>query len=137
MCFKNIRIKTNGLTPTPFPANVYVANFVPNSLTAYEKKNGWRLLFDGKTNKGWESAKGNSFPEKGWTISNGVLSVVNAEGKEATNGGDIVTNEQYAAFDLSFEFKLTPGANSGIKYFVTPGRGQQRLGDWPGVPGAG
>jgi hypothetical protein len=117
--FKNIRIKTTGLVPTPFPANVYVANFVPNSLNAYEKKNGWRLLFDGKTNKGWKSAKGNSFPEKGWTISNGILSVVDAEGKESTNGGDIVTNEQFAAFDLSFEFKLTPGANSGVKYFVT------------------
>ena len=42
-----------------------------------------------------------------------------AQGKEATNGGDIVTEEQFAAFDLSFEFKLTPGANSGVKYFVT------------------
>ena len=119
VCFKNIRIKTAGLKSTPFPPNIYVANFVPNSLTAYEKKDGWRLLFDGKTNKGWKSAKRNNFPEQGWTINNGALSVVDAEGKESTNGGDIVTNEQFAAFDLSFEFKLTPGANSGIKYFVT------------------
>lgn len=119
VCFKNVRIKTTGLVPTPFPPNVYVSNFVPNSLTAYEKKNGWRLLFDGKTSNGWRSAKGNVFPEKGWMISNGVMAVVGAEGKESTNGGDIITNEQYAAFDLSFEFKLTPGANSGVKYFVT------------------
>jgi len=119
VCYKNIRIKTTGLVSTPFPPNVYVANFVPNNLTAYEKKDGWRLLFDGKTNKGWISAKGNNFPEKGWTIGNGIISVQDAEGKEATNGGDIVTNEQFAAFDLSFEFKLTPGANSGVKYFVT------------------
>ncbi|HEY6504900.1 MAG TPA: DUF1080 domain-containing protein [Chitinophagaceae bacterium] len=119
VCYKNIRIKTTGLVPTAFPPGVYVANFIPNNLAAYEKQNGWRLLFDGKTNKGWKSAKANSFPEKGWTISNGVLSVVAAEGKESTNGGDIVTNEQFAAFDLSFEFKLTPGANSGVKYFVT------------------
>lgn len=119
VCFKNVRIKTTGLTPTPFPPNVYVANFVPNNLNAYEKKNGWRLLFDGKTSKGWKSAKGSSFPEKGWMISDGALSVIGAEGKEAANGGDIVTNEQFAAFDLSFEFRLTPGANSGIKYFVT------------------
>jgi len=119
VCYKNIRIKTTGLVPTPFPPNIYVSNFVPNSLTAYEKKNGWRLLFDGKTNKGWKSAKGNSFPEKGWTISNGIITVQDAAGKESTNGGDIVTNEEFAAFDLSFEFKLTPGANSGIKYFVT------------------
>ncbi|MBL7740087.1 MAG: DUF1080 domain-containing protein [Chitinophagaceae bacterium] len=119
VCYKNIRIKTTGLTPTPFPANVYVANLVPNSLTAYEKRNGWRLLFDGNTSKGWKSAKGNSFPEKGWAIHHGVLSVLASEGSESTNGGDIVTNEQFAAFDLSFEFKLTPGANSGVKYFVT------------------
>ncbi len=119
VCFKNIRIKTTGLVPTPFPPNVYVANFVPNSLTNYEKKDGWRLLFDGKTNKGWRSAKADNFPEAGWTISNGILSVVDAEGKESKNGGDIVTHEQFAAFDLSFEFRLTPGANSGVKYFVT------------------
>ena len=119
VCFKNIRIKTTDLKSTPFPANVYVANFKPNYLTAYEKKDGWRLLFDGKTSKGWKAAKGNSFPAQGWTIANGTISVVASDGKESRNGGDIVTSEQFAAFELSFEFKLTPGANSGIKYFVT------------------
>lgn len=119
VCYKNIRIKTTGLVPTPFPPNVYVACFVPNSLTPSEKKNGWRLLFDGKTNKGWRSARGNDFPAKGWTIADGSLSVESSEGKESTNGGDIVTTEQFAAFDLSFEFRMTPGANSGVKYFVT------------------
>ena len=119
VCFKNIRIQTTGLSPTPFPANVYVSNFVPNSLTAYERKDGWQLLFDGKTKKGWKSAKGDGFPEKGWLIGNGMITVEDAAGNEARNGGDIVSEKQYAAFDLSFEFKLTPGANSGIKYFVT------------------
>jgi hypothetical protein len=117
--FKNIRIKTTDLKPTPFPPNVYVSNFVPNSLTAYEKKEGWKLLFDGNTKLGWKSAKGNNFPEKGWMIGNGALHVMASTGGESTNGGDIVTNDQYAAFDLSFEFKVTAGANSGIKYFVT------------------
>lgn len=117
--FKNIRIKTTDLKATPFPKNIYVANFTQNSLTSYEKKDGWRLLFDGKTNTNWISAKGNDFPMKGWEIKNGTLSVSASEGKESTNGGDIVTKEQFAAFDLSFEFKLSPGANSGVKYFVT------------------
>lgn len=119
VCFKNVRIQTTGLKPTPFPPGVYVANFVPNSLNAYEEQNGWRLLFDGKTTNGWRSARGNTFPQNGWNVSNGTLAVVAAEGKESTNGGDIVTLNQYAAFDFSFEFKLTPGANSGVKYFVT------------------
>ena len=42
-----------------------------------------------------------------------------SEGKEGGVGGDIVTTDQFSAFDLSFEFKLTTGANSGVKYFVT------------------
>ena len=48
-----------------------------------------------------------------------MISVLASEDKEATNGGDIVTTKDYKAFDLSFEFFLTPGADSGVKYFVT------------------
>ncbi|MBC6609790.1 DUF1080 domain-containing protein [Hymenobacter sp. BT507] len=117
--FKDIKIKTTNLQPTPFPADVYVVNFEPNALTASEKKGGWKLLFDGKTNKGWHSAKGGAFPTQGWQVTDGTMTVLSSEGKEAANGGDIVSDNQYGAFDLSFEFKLTPGANSGVKYFVT------------------
>jgi hypothetical protein len=117
--FKNIIIQTAGLKSTPFHAAIYVVNHVPNTLTAYEKKNGWKLLFDGKTSKGWVKAYKDSFPSKGWNIKNGSMNVEGANGGESTNGGDVVTKEKYSAFDLSFEFKMTPGANSGVKYFVT------------------
>ena len=117
--FKNIKIKTADLKPSPFLADIYVVNFVPNYLTPYEKQHGWKLLFDGKTNAGWRSAKGPAFPANGWKITDGMMTVLSSAGKEAANGGDIVTNDQYGAFDLSFEFRLTPGANSGVKYFVT------------------
>lgn len=117
--FKNIRIQTSELKPHPFDKNIYVVNLQPNSLTAYEKEDGWKLLFDGRSNTGWKSARGESFPSKGWEISNGILSVVSSQGKESANGGDIVTDEKFSAFDLSFYFRLTPGANSGVKYFVT------------------
>jgi hypothetical protein len=117
--FKNIRIKTTDLKPSAFPADIYVVNFVPNYLNAYEKQHGWKLLFDGKTSQGWRSAKGTAFPAQGWQVTDGTMTVLPSEGKEAANGGDIVTNAEYRAFDLSFEFKLTPGANSGVKYFVT------------------
>jgi len=117
--FKNIKIQTTNLKPSPFPADIYVVNNVSNYLSNYEKQHGWSLLFDGHSSNGWISAKGTAFPAKGWQIGDGTLMVLASEGKEAQNGGDIVTTKQFSAFDLSFEFKLTPGANSGVKYFVT------------------
>lgn len=117
--FKNIKIKTADLKPSAFPTDIYVVNFMPNMLTPYEKEHGWKLLFDGKSSAGWRSAKGTAFPAKGWQVNDGTMSVLPSEGKESTNGGDIVTNAEFKAFDLSFDFKLTPGANSGVKYFVT------------------
>jgi hypothetical protein len=117
--FKNVRIQTSNLKPKPFPKGIYVVNHVLNSLTSYEKKDGWRLLFDGRSSKGWMSFRKTPFPAKGWAIKDGAINVLPSEGKEAANGGDIVTNEQFKAFDLSFEYKLSPGANSGVKYFVT------------------
>lgn len=117
--WKNIRIRTAGLKPLPFPGEIFVVNAIPNSLTPFEKKNGWKLLFDGKTSAGWSGAYKTGFPPNGWVIGDGILKVLSSEGKESANGGDIVTAEKFSAFDLSFEFKLTPGANSGVKYFVT------------------
>ncbi|MES1218379.1 MAG: DUF1080 domain-containing protein [Bacteroidota bacterium] len=117
--FKNIRIKTSGIQPSAFTKGIYVVNLNANSLTDYEKRDGWRLLFDGKTSKGWISARKNSFPEKGWVIKDGTIGALSSQGKESANGGDIVTTEQFSAFDLSFQFKLAVAGNSGVKYFVT------------------
>ncbi|HUQ65419.1 MAG TPA: DUF1080 domain-containing protein [Flavitalea sp.] len=117
--FKNIRLKTKNVKPSAFEKNIYVVNLKPNNLTQYEKANGWKLLFDGNSSKGWKSARGQSFPAKGWVIENGNLTVLPSEGKESANGGDIVTDGEFSAFDLSFSFKTATGANSGVKYFVT------------------
>jgi hypothetical protein len=117
--FKNIRISTNNLKPSALHDDIYVVNLKPNFLTPYETKQGWRLLFDGKTTKGWKSIKGDSFPEKGWQVENGNLNVLSSEGKESANGGDVITNEKFSTFDLSFSFRISPGGNSGVKYFVT------------------
>ena len=97
------------------------ANAQQNSLTAKEKKEGWKLLFDGKTSKGWRSANSDTFPTatNGWIIEDGLLIIQSSDGAESQNAGDIVTIGQYGAFELSFDFKLTRGANSGVKYFVT------------------
>ena len=93
---------------------------VPNTLTAQEQAAGWRLLWDGKTNTGWRSARAGDFPKSGWTIRDGMLTVAATGGKEAAAGGDIITREKFADFELLVEFKITPGANSGIKIFVDP-----------------
>jgi len=97
------------------------ANAQLNSLSPKEKKEGWKLLFDGKTSKGWRSAKSATFPTaaNGWVIKNGELTIQSSNGAESQNAGDIVTVGEYGAFELSFDFKLTRGANSGVKYFVT------------------
>lgn len=119
--FKNIRIQTANLKSAPFTPGIYVVNYVPNTLTAYEKQGGWQLLFDGKTNKGWIGANMKTFPTKpgGWVVKDGMLTILGSKGGEAANVGDIVTTREYGAFDLSFEFKMSRGANSGVKYFVT------------------
>jgi hypothetical protein len=117
--FKNLRIQTSNLAPKPFPKDIYVLNYTPNSLSAHEKESGWKLLYDGHTADGWRGATLTAFPAKGWEYADGTMHVLPSQGKEESGGGDIVTNDMYSAFDLSFEFKLTPGANTGVKYFVT------------------
>ena len=116
--WRNIRIRTTGLALTRTPP-IFVANLLPNQLSDMEKENGVRLLFEGATGKGWRGAHKASFPDKGWSIHDGMISVIPSSGGESQNGGDIVTEERFSTFELQFEFRLTEGANSGVKYFVT------------------
>ena len=116
--WKNIRIQTKNLKPSPSD-NLFVINLIPNNLSAEEKKSGVRLLWDGKTTNGWRGAYKNYFPDSVWYIKDGTLNVNGSNGAESANGGDIVTNEEFHAFDLQFEFQITDTANSGVKYFVT------------------
>jgi len=123
--FKNIQIKTSGIKPEAFPPNIYVADLQPNSLTNYEKQDGWKLLFDGKTSNGWRSTANMQFPTKGWDISNGCITVIGSNTpNEAQTGGDVITEDKYETFDLSFEFKITDVANSGVKYFTYLSKGE-------------
>ncbi|MEY3564217.1 MAG: hypothetical protein RJA23_387 [Bacteroidota bacterium] len=121
--FRNVRIQTENLSPLAFKKPVFVVSTVKNNLTPEEKSQGWKLLFDGISSTGWESARKEAFPKEGWTIEDGILTIQKSDGSEARTFGDIVTTEQYSAFDLAFDFKLTDGANSGVKYFVTLAEG--------------
>ena len=86
-----------------------------NTLTDKEKAEGWKLLWDGATAEGWRSMKSPDFPDKGWEMKDGELSVIPGGG-----GGDIITTGIYTNFILAADFKLAKRANSGIKYFIAP-----------------
>lgn len=115
--WRNIRIKTKNLAPSP-AEDIYVVNLIPNNLSKAEASQGFKLLFDGETPNGWKSATGGTFPEKGWEIKDGVLSVLDNGGDTSKKGGDIITTEKFGAFELKFDFNLEEGANSGIKYCI-------------------
>ena len=85
-----------------------------NVLTAQEKADGWQLLFNGNDLNGWKTTRDDS-PDADWQVIDGVLSIR----PENKNHRDIISEKQYSDFDLRVDFKITEGANSGIKYFFT------------------
>ena len=110
---------------TKFYCLVFISCFITTTvftqvprLTKKEQRQGWQLLFDGTSSKGWQKSNGQPFPQKGWVMNDGVLSTDTTAGKG--RGGDIVTEELFTNFELALEFKIVPGSNSGIKYFLLP-----------------
>lgn len=87
----------------------------PNALTAEESRAGWTLLFDGTTTQGWRGYKAETIPES-WRVENGALLSRHEEGKSS---GDIVTIEQYGDFELTWDWRMTEGGNSGVMYRAT------------------
>jgi hypothetical protein len=93
-----------------------------NTLTDVEKKDGWRLLFDGRSTAGWRGYRKAGFPQQGWTVEEGCLKKVGG-----VLGGDIITVEKFTDFEFQWEWRIGPKGNNGIKYLVTEER--------PGAPG--
>ena len=104
----------------------------PNTLSEKEKAEGWQLLWDGKTSAGWVGVKSKctAFPDHGWTMKKGVLTVLPRKGisngkwielppedEKLGGGGDICTEKKFRDFMFKFDFRLTDSANSGVKYF--------------------
>jgi hypothetical protein len=98
--------------------NERMSNVQPNTLTDKEIKDGWVLLWDGKTFDGWRGIYHDKIPASGWVIENGELICLGNEMPDSLKGGDIVTLQKYDSFELRCEFKIKDKANSGIKYFV-------------------
>lgn len=82
-----------------------------NTLTRAEKDAGWKLLFDGQTTHGWRGYKKEGM-NPGWKVENGELKMV-------SKGGDIITTDQFEAFELVLDWKISKGGNSGLMFHVT------------------
>ncbi|MEM8954613.1 MAG: DUF1080 domain-containing protein [Verrucomicrobiota bacterium] len=105
------------LTLVLLPTSPLVAADNHNTLTTQEEEAGWKLLFDGEKIEGWRSYKQDSFPKQGWIVENGTLH------KQADfRPGDIMTTDKYKNFEFAWDWKLSPGGNNGVKYFIIPER---------------
>jgi hypothetical protein len=80
-------------------------------LTTAAQQSGWRSLFDGKTTAGWRGYRQKAIPD-GWKVANGALT-------RAGTGGDIITIDQFGDFELTLEWNVAAGGNSGIFFRVT------------------
>ena len=89
---------------------------ISNGIIQAQTKAGWRPLFNGKTLEGWKNAQHDTLPEKSWSVENGELTFDPSKG----HGSDIITTRSFKDFDLSVQFKISEGGNSGIKYFLLP-----------------
>ena len=114
--WRNIFIKTADLEREQLPeiSEIPQRNYVTNYLSKREQAQGWTLLWNGKDMSGWKSLDPKNDMKKGWTPTDGVLVI-----KPQSGAGDIITEKKYRNFELSIDFKISKGANSGIKYFIS------------------
>ena len=105
-----------------FALPLYAEESPPNTLSPSEKQQGWKLLFDGKTLTGWRQYRA-SKSGKLWAVEDGCLKNPKGTGRPETGGGEILTAEQFTDFDFRFDWRIAPGGNSGVIYFV-----KERLG---------
>ena len=88
-----------------------------NTLTDTEKAAGWKLLFDGQSLAGWRVYGSQAKPGDGWKAEDGVLKKL-----KGVRGGDIITEQKFGDFELSWEWRIDVGGNNGVKYLVTEER---------------
>ena len=125
ICFALSLLLQSAASPAP----------APNTLSAAEKAAGWQLLFDGRSLDGWRGYRRDALPDAGWEVRDGSIRTV-----AKVKGTDIITRKTFNDFELSWEWRVVPGGNNGVKYFVTedrpqsPGHEYQMIDD-DGYPG--
>lgn len=97
---------------------VEAAEPAANTLSEQELADGWILMFNGMTSDGWRSHNGETFPESGWIVVDGTLQVQGSGRGEAGGGGDVLFDRKFGNFELSLEWKVSEGGNSGIFYLA-------------------
>lgn len=110
------------LAATPVLAGQKAA--APNTLTARERAEGWQLLFNGRDLSGWQSFGGGA-ASPGWAVRDGALVLISKTGK--MSGGDLVTADSYGAFELTLDWKVESGGNSGVFYLARNAPGTSNI----------
>ena len=105
----NLRTPLLSLVVVLTASAVVAAEPKPNMLSAKEKSSGWKLLFDGKSLDGWRGYKTEAIGA-GWKVEDGALVL------DGAKAGDLVTKDEFADFELTFEWKISEGGNSGVIY---------------------
>ena len=111
-----MKFKTVLLT---FAGSLFLAGALAAADSSAGDADGWKPLFNGKDLSGWRSFKKKEAPRQGWIVENGTLKHVAKGG-----GGDIISDAEFDDFEITWEWKVAEGANSGLKYFITEERSQ-------------
>ena len=124
------------------PAAAVAAEPDHNALTPAEKASGWTLLFDGNTMSGWRGYLKPDATGLRWFVRDGCIGLPPADSADTHGERDLITTATYTDFELKFSWKVQPGSNSGVKYFVTEDRRGPRQGRcgprrraWSRIPG--
>jgi len=79
---------------------------------------GWTSLFDGQSVKGWRGYKRADAAGSRWTVQDGTLTLASADGRDTRGARDIITVDTFDRFELTWDWKIAQGGNSGVKYYV-------------------
>ena len=93
-----------------------------NQLSPADEKAGWTLLFDGRSLDGWRAYQRPDASGTRWVVNDGLLCLAPGDSSDTRGARDIVTTRPYSQFELAWEWRVSPGGNSGVKYFVLEDR---------------